>query len=159
MWAEQQPGVTAVADENETLSYQQLNQRANQLARLLIQQGVQPGQPVAIHLPGSVPAIIAILACHKARAPYVPFDPAYPNQRLQFMLDDTGAPVILTDSPLDNLDTGSCAVLTGRRSSQSWPGRPTPTWRWPMRPATRRTSSTPLAPPASPRASYAAIVA
>jgi non-ribosomal peptide synthetase component F len=93
------------------LTYQQLNQRANQLARLLIQHGVLPGQPVAIHLPGSVPAITAILACHKARAPYVPFDPAYPTQRLQFMLDDTAAPVILTDSPLDHLDTSRCTVL------------------------------------------------
>ncbi|MBK8901319.1 MAG: non-ribosomal peptide synthase/polyketide synthase [Anaerolineaceae bacterium] len=110
-WSEVQPEVTAVTDEHEALTYQQLNLRANQLARLFIQQGVQPGQPVAIHLPGSVPAITAILACHKARAAYVPFDPAYPNQRLQFMLDDTAAPIILTDSPLDHLDTSRCTVL------------------------------------------------
>jgi non-ribosomal peptide synthetase component F len=58
----------------------------------------------------SVPAIVAIMACHKARAAYVPFDPAYPTQRLQFMLEDTAAPVILTDTNLDQLQPGRCAV-------------------------------------------------
>jgi amino acid adenylation domain-containing protein len=114
-WVEQQPEMTAVTDENQALTYRQLNQKANQLARLFHQHGVQPGQPVAIHLPGSTPAIIAILACHKIRAAYVPFDPAYPHHRLQFMLDDTAAPLILTDSPLDRLDTSRCTVLAWRK--------------------------------------------
>jgi amino acid adenylation domain-containing protein len=110
MWAEQQPRVTAVADPTLTLTYQQLNQRANQLARLLINQGVRPGDAVGIHMTASTPAIVIIMACHKARAAYVPFDPTYPTQRLQLMLDDTAAPVVLTDSSLDHLDTGRCAV-------------------------------------------------
>ena len=109
-WAAKQPEATAVADSHTTLTYQELNGRANQLARLLIQQGVQPGDAVGIHMPASVPAIITILACHKARAAYVPFDPAYPTQRLQLMLNDTVAPVILTDSNLDHLETGRCTV-------------------------------------------------
>ncbi|MCA9954452.1 MAG: amino acid adenylation domain-containing protein, partial [Anaerolineales bacterium] len=110
-WVKEQPDVTAVSDQHQTLTYQQLNQHANQLARLLIQHGVQPGSAVGIHMPNSVPAIITILACHKARAAYVPFDPTYPTQRLQYMLDDTAAPVILTDSNLDHLETGNCTVL------------------------------------------------
>ncbi len=109
-WAEQQPEVTAVSDPTLTLTYQQLNQRANQLARLLIHQGVRPGDAVGIHMTASTPAIVIIMACHKARAAYVPFDPTYPTQRLQLMLDDTAAPVVLTDSSLDHLDTGRCAV-------------------------------------------------
>jgi amino acid adenylation domain-containing protein len=109
-WARVQPEVTAVSDASHTLTYQQLNQRANQLARLFLQQGVQPGNAIGIHMAGSVPAIITIMACHKARAAYVPFDPAYPTQRLQFMLEDTAAPVILTDTNLDQLQPGSCAV-------------------------------------------------
>ncbi|MAT97566.1 MAG: hypothetical protein CL608_10525 [Anaerolineaceae bacterium] len=109
-WAKRQPGVTAVSDQHTSLTYAQLNQRANQLARLLINQGVQPGNAVGIHMSASVPAILGIVACHKARAACVPFDPAYPDQRLQFMLDDTATPVILTDSNLDHLDTGNCAV-------------------------------------------------
>ena len=110
-WAAKQPEATAVADSHTTLTYQELNGRANQLARLLIQQGVQPGDAVGIHMPASVPAIITILACHKARAAYVPFDPAYPTQRLQLMLNDTVAPVSLTDSNLDHLETGNCTVM------------------------------------------------
>ncbi|MCA9945761.1 MAG: amino acid adenylation domain-containing protein, partial [Anaerolineales bacterium] len=109
-WVEMQPEVTAVSDQHHTLTYQQLNQRANQLARLLIAQGVQPGSAVGIHLTASVPAIVIIMACHKARAAYVPFDPAYPNQRLQLMLNDTAAPVVITQSSLDHLDTGDCAI-------------------------------------------------
>ncbi len=109
-WVAVQPEVTAVSDQSQTLTYQQLNQRANQLARLFLQQGVRPGSAIGIHMAGSVPAIVTIMACHKARAAYVPFDPAYPTQRLQFMLDDTAAPVIITDSSLEHLQTGSCAV-------------------------------------------------
>ena len=109
-WAKRQPEVTAVSDQHISLTYAQLNQHANQLARLLISQGVQPGNAVGIHMGASVPAMVSIVACHKARAAYVPFDPAYPDQRLQFMLDDTDTPVILTDSNLDHLDTGRCAI-------------------------------------------------
>ncbi|MCB8981032.1 MAG: amino acid adenylation domain-containing protein, partial [Ardenticatenaceae bacterium] len=109
-WVVVQPEVTAVSDQHQTLTYHQLNQRANQLARLFVQQGVQPGSAVGIHMAASVPAIVTIMACHKARAAYVPFDPAYPTQRLQFMLDDTAAPVVITDSSLDHLETGACAV-------------------------------------------------
>jgi non-ribosomal peptide synthetase component F len=67
------------------------------------------------------------MACHKARAAYVPFDPAYPTQRLQLMLDDTAAPVILTDSSLDHLDTGRCAVWHWAESSPPWTSSLTPT--------------------------------
>ncbi|NHZ72434.1 MAG: amino acid adenylation domain-containing protein, partial [Aquificales bacterium] len=109
-WVEQQPQVTAVTDQNATLSYDALNKQANQLARLLIQQGVQPGDAVGIHMSASVPAIVSIIACHKARAAYVPFNPAYPAQRLQLMVDDTSAPVILTDTNLDHLETTTYTI-------------------------------------------------
>ncbi len=109
-WVTQQPGATAVSDQHLTLTYQQLNQRSNQLARLLIEQGVRPGDVVGIHMTSSTPAIMTIMACHKARAIYMPFDPDYPTQRLQFMLDDTAAPVIITNSSLDHLNTGSCTI-------------------------------------------------
>src|SRR5690606_3042280 len=70
----------------------------------------RPGDSVGIHMSSSVPAVIAILACHKARAAYVPFDPAYPTQRLQFMLDDSTAPVVITDSSLAHLRTNQSAI-------------------------------------------------
>src|SRR5690606_38817000 len=109
-WAAQQPQAVAVTDEHHTLTYQQLNQRANQLARLFVQQGVRPGAAIGVDMHSSVPAVLIILACHKARAAYVPFDPAYPTQRLQFMLDDTAAPVVITDSGLDHLRTNQSAI-------------------------------------------------
>ncbi|MCZ7672442.1 MAG: non-ribosomal peptide synthetase [Chloroflexi bacterium] len=65
---------------------------------------------MGIHMPASVPAIISIIACHKARAAYVPFDPDYPAQRLQLMIEDTATPVILTDTNLEQLETDSCTI-------------------------------------------------
>ncbi|HEY0603658.1 MAG TPA: amino acid adenylation domain-containing protein, partial [Herpetosiphonaceae bacterium] len=80
----------------EALSYAELNARANQLARYLRDLGVGPDQPVGLFLPRSLDLLIAVLASLKAGGAYLPLDPTYPTERLQFMLANAGAPVVLT---------------------------------------------------------------
>ncbi len=83
-----------------TLSYAALNARANQLAHCLQQLGVGPDTPVALLLPRSLDLVIALLAVLKAGGCYLPLDPDYPAERLQFMLADAAAPVIVTHAAL-----------------------------------------------------------
>ncbi|MBN1481967.1 amino acid adenylation domain-containing protein [candidate division KSB1 bacterium] len=97
---EKSPDAVAVKYENDILTYRQLNERANQLTRHLIDIGVQPGARVAIYMERSVDMIVSIMAILKAGACYVPLDLAYPAARIDFMLDDTQAPVVLTQRQL-----------------------------------------------------------
>ncbi|WP_139829433.1 AMP-binding protein, partial [Lonsdalea iberica] len=96
--AEARPLAAAVSFEGDTLSYGELNRRANPLARALLAQGVQPDSRVAIALPRGSDLIVAILAVLKAGASYVPLDPSYPRARLQYMLKDSAPEVLITHS-------------------------------------------------------------
>ena len=84
----------------EQLTYQELNDRANQLASHLQQLGVKPGTFVAMSLERSIEMIVAMLGILKAGGVYVPLDPAYPQERLALMLEDINASVLLTQSRL-----------------------------------------------------------
>ena len=86
--------------EGQTLTYDQLNKKANQLAHDLRRRGVGAEQVVALCLDRSPQAIIAILGTLKAGAGYLPLDPTLPSSRLELMLDETEAPVVLTTSRL-----------------------------------------------------------
>lgn len=101
-WFEEQvaraPEAIAVSCAGESLSYGALNQRANQLARYLQECGVGPETPVALCLERSAQIVAAILGVLKAGGLYVPMEPGYPRDRLRFMLEDTGAPVLLTQT-------------------------------------------------------------
>ena len=90
------PDNTAVVFEDTTLTYAQLNARANRLARLLIERGVGPEQFVALAVPRSLEMIVAVLAVLKAGAAYVPIDPDYPPARIAFMLDDARPVLVVT---------------------------------------------------------------
>jgi amino acid adenylation domain-containing protein len=90
------PAVTTAGVAGESLTYAELNARANRLAHHLRALGVGPETPVGVCLNRSVEAVMALLAILKAGGAYVPLDPAYPRERLAFMLEDTAAPVILT---------------------------------------------------------------
>ncbi|MBW8310152.1 MAG: AMP-binding protein, partial [Candidatus Paracaedibacteraceae bacterium] len=81
------PDNIAVVYENEELTYQQLNERANQLAHHLRALGVKPDTLVAIAVERSLEMIVGILGILKAGGAYVPLDPSYPTTRLQFMLE------------------------------------------------------------------------
>ncbi|MBR8841993.1 AMP-binding protein, partial [Pseudoalteromonas sp. JC3] len=87
--AKSQPDAVAVETASESISYGQLNQRANQLARQLQHQAVQLGDAVGILLTRSVNMVVAVLAVLKAGGRYVPLDPNYPKQRLEYIVADT----------------------------------------------------------------------
>ena len=89
-----QPDAPALAFDDLTLTYGQLNRRANQLAHHLLGLGAQPDQRLAICVPRGIDMVVCMLAVLKAGCAYVPLDPAYPVQRLAYMLDDS-APVVL----------------------------------------------------------------
>ena len=84
----------------DTLTYRELNERANQLAHALRHLGVGRDTPVALILDRSFDLIVSILAVLKAGGAYVPLDPAWPRQRLQLLLDDIDPPVVLTAQAL-----------------------------------------------------------
>jgi amino acid adenylation domain-containing protein len=97
------PDSVAVACEGELLTYRELNQRANQLARLLRALGVGAETRVALLMERSVEMVVALMATLKAGGAYVPLDPQYPQERLSLMLSDSGADVLLTQTALRGL--------------------------------------------------------
>ena len=94
------PDGIAANYNGQSLTYAQLNQRANQLAHYLRSAGVRSGTHVALFLDRSLEMVISIVAVLKAGGAYVPIDLAYPQQRQSFMLEDAEAPVVLTQSAL-----------------------------------------------------------
>ncbi|MGH7829948.1 MAG: non-ribosomal peptide synthetase, partial [Candidatus Binatia bacterium] len=86
--------------EDQQLTYRELNSRANQLAHHLKDLGVGRGELVGICVERSLEMVIGLLAILKAGGAYVPLDPAYPRERLAFMLEDSRAPVLLTQERL-----------------------------------------------------------
>ncbi|HXT39726.1 MAG TPA: amino acid adenylation domain-containing protein [Candidatus Angelobacter sp.] len=94
------PDAPALVCGTQRLSYGELNQRANQLARQLHDLGVGRESLVGICAERSPAMVVGLLAILKAGGAYVPLDPAYPNDRLAFILEDTRAAVLLTQQPL-----------------------------------------------------------
>ena len=90
------PDAIALILADSQLTYAQLNERANRLAHCLIARGVQRGDLLGICLERSVDTVVGLLGILKAGAAYVPLDPAYPDERLEFMIRDTAAKLILT---------------------------------------------------------------
>ncbi|MEO1763861.1 MAG: amino acid adenylation domain-containing protein [Cyanobacteria bacterium J06629_18] len=93
---EKNSNAVAIIYNNEQLTYQQLNQRSNQLAHHLQSLGVSPEVRVGICIKRSPEMIVAMLAIHKAGGAYVPLDPAYPIERLAFMVEDAQISLLLT---------------------------------------------------------------
>ncbi|OUL26116.1 non-ribosomal peptide synthetase [Nostoc sp. 106C] len=97
---EKTPDAIAVVFKGKQLTYQELNQRANQLAHYLRKLNIKAEVPVAICLERSLEMIISILAILKAGGVYVPIDHTYPSERLAWMLEDIQTPVLLTQKNL-----------------------------------------------------------
>jgi len=110
---EKTPSNLAIVFEGQSLTYQALNSKANQLAHYLIEQGVQAETLVGICVERSIEMVIGLLGILKAGGAYVPLDPDYPAQRLQFMLEDSQVPVLLTQSHLiERLPLGAATVVS-----------------------------------------------
>lgn len=92
------PQATAVTFENRSLTYDQLNAQANQLAHALRKKGVGPDVLVGVCLERSAEMVVALLAVLKSAGAYVPLDPEYPRDRLEFMLADSDVPVLITQA-------------------------------------------------------------
>jgi amino acid adenylation domain-containing protein len=98
--AERTPNSIAVQGEDCRFTYRELNDEANCLANYLQKLGVRPRDCVGVAVERSVDAIVAILAVMKAGANYVPIDPRYPQQRIEYMLNDCCAPVLIAQHRL-----------------------------------------------------------
>jgi amino acid adenylation domain-containing protein len=98
--AARRPAAPALSYGAQSLSYDELNRRANQLAHRLIGLGMQPDKRVAICVERGVDMIVALLATLKAGGAYVPLDPAYPAERLAFMLADSAPAAVITHAAL-----------------------------------------------------------
>ena len=94
------PGAEAVIFEDQQMTYQDLDQRANQLARHLKKLGVGPDTLVGICLDRSLEMVVGLLGILKAGGAYVPLDPEHPRERLAFMLQDSAISVLLTSARL-----------------------------------------------------------
>ena len=121
---EKTPSAIAVRFNDQALTYQELNNKANQLSIYLKENGVGRNAIVAICLPRSLDMMVALLAALKAGAAYLPLDPGYPEERLSFILRDSKASALLvSDADVENIsaarDTyaGTCINLDEKAAS------------------------------------------
>lgn len=109
---ERSPDAPALVFDGVELSYGELDRRANQLANHLRELGVGPDVMVGLNVERSAELVVGALAILKAGGAYIPMDPAYPKQRLAYMLEDTHAPVIVTQAHLvDELPPSAADVV------------------------------------------------
>ncbi|MDX3381008.1 non-ribosomal peptide synthase/polyketide synthase [Streptomyces niveiscabiei] len=119
------PDALAVVAPETTLTYAELDARANRIAHLLLARGAAPERLVALALPRSADLVAAILATLKTGAGYVPLDPDHPTARLAELLDDTGPVTVLTDEATrDRLPTGTPTTLLGTGLDDQSPTAP-----------------------------------
>ncbi len=114
--AQRTPNAPAVIGEDATLSYAQLEARANQLAHFLRQRGVGPNVPVAVCMDRSVALLVGLLGILKAGGAFVPLDPGFPEERLRFMLADSGARTLLCNTAAATRLADACAVVDLRET-------------------------------------------
>ena len=109
---EKTPEATAVVFEDARLTYRELNERAEQLARRLRALGVAPEVPVGVHLERSLEMVVVIYAILKAGGAYLPLDPDLPAERLALMIEESKTPLIITSPRLgDRLPRSSARTV------------------------------------------------
>jgi amino acid adenylation domain-containing protein/thioester reductase-like protein len=106
------PKAIALQFEEQSLTYKELDKRSDELAKILITRGVKPGYLVGIFVKRSLDMLVGLLGVLKAGGAYLPLDPSFPSERLAFMVEDSGASVILTQaSLLDNVPEHQAQVI------------------------------------------------
>ncbi|MBD2494913.1 amino acid adenylation domain-containing protein [Nostoc sp. FACHB-280] len=106
------PDSIALISEFEQITYRQLNQRVNQLGHFLQKQGVTPATLVALCLERDIDMVVGILAILKAGGTYIPLDPSYPVERLNFMLSDSQAELLITKQViLEKLSLSAAQII------------------------------------------------
>ncbi|PZR91140.1 MAG: hypothetical protein DLM67_16785 [Candidatus Nephthysia bennettiae] len=119
--ARRSPAAAAVECEGRSLSYRELEAAANRLGHHLRSLGVGPGVPVGLCLERSLEMVVGALAIWKAGGAYVPLDPGFPAERLAYMLEDSGAPVLLTQRRLrEELGLEAASVVSLDEESGKW---------------------------------------
>jgi amino acid adenylation domain-containing protein len=106
------PHALALVSQEGQLTYQELNNRANQLAAYLQKLGVGPESIVGLFMERSIDMVVALLGILKAGGAYLPLDPEYPRQRIGFIIEDAQPAIILTHSGwVDHMPTNTCHIL------------------------------------------------
>ena len=123
---ENRPEAVALIDGDRRITYRELNARANVVAGNLQVRGIGPGDFVAIMAHRSVDTVAALLGILKTGAAYVPIDPAYPQDRIEYMLEDTAAPLLLIGDDIEREFPNSLALgdaLSGNPSFEPVSGQ------------------------------------
>ncbi|MFE7558196.1 amino acid adenylation domain-containing protein [Kitasatospora sp. NPDC057500] len=107
------PDAVAVVSADDELTHAELHERANRLARLLLDRGAGPESVIGLLLPRRAGTLVAMLAVLKTGAAYLPLDPGYPSERLRFMIEDAEPVCVLTDAATDPYAAG----LTSRSTT------------------------------------------
>ncbi len=127
------PAAMAAIHNEHRLSYAALNEKANQLAHVLLSLGLKKGDFVGILLQRSCDFVVAMLGVFKAGGAYVPLDPTYPRDRVRYMLEDSQAAFLVSDATVAGAyasDIGECPALravlslAGALAGPAWPERP-----------------------------------
>ncbi|CAM3332753.1 amino acid adenylation domain-containing protein [Tsukamurella hominis] len=111
-WIRTTPDALALADDERTLTYAELDREANRWARYLRGEGVRPGDVIALTVPRSARLIVAELAALRAGAAYLPIDPAYPAERIAFLLEDAAPRLVIGVDTAPDLQGFDDAPLT-----------------------------------------------
>jgi amino acid adenylation domain-containing protein len=127
IWARETPDALAVAFQDERLTFSALAERANRLAWHLRSKGVGPETRVAVCLERSVEQLVALLGILKAGGVFVPLDPTYPRERLAYVIQQSGAPLVLSRSHLRGsvVPEGTHALLCLDEAAEALAAAPT----------------------------------
>ncbi|WP_167956552.1 non-ribosomal peptide synthetase [Anaerosporobacter faecicola] len=113
------PNRIAIVDDSQTLTYSALNEKANALARTLIQQGVKPNTIVALLMERTVDMAIGILGILKAGGAYLPIDPKYPTERINYLLENSAATTLVIGQGLNLVSIYTGTVLSIEQAIQN----------------------------------------